>query len=247
MRNGFKSRRQFHGKILSKIIFVTIIFVILFTIFLLSKFVKQLDHSLVEISTNEIRRVTYRFITDEIDHSVFNNTNLEDILIINQNDDGEILYVDFNLEQAYLVLDQVSSVLTNSFLQLESGNVSVAYLDSELSHELGSMVLSIPIGNSFSHFYFYNLGPKIPVRINFIGSVLTNLKTKVTNYGLNNALVELFVTIEFKTQIMSPFQMEEITLKYDAVIASMMIEGEVPSFYGGTIERESSIYTQEKN
>ena len=109
------------------------------------------------------------------------------------------------------------------------------------------MVLSIPIGNSFSHFYFYNLGPRIPVRINFIDSVLTNLKTKVTNYGLNNALVELFVTIEFKTQIMSPFQMEEITLKYDAVIASMMIEGEVPSFYGGTIERESSIYTQEKN
>ena len=154
MRNGFKSIRKFHGKMLSKIIFVTIIFVIFVTIFLLSKFVKQLDHSLVEISTNEIRRVTYRFITDEIDYSVFNNTNLEDILIINQNDDGEILYVDFNLEQAYLVLDQVSSVLTNSFLQLESGNVSVAYLDSELSHELGSMVLSIPIGNSFSHFYF---------------------------------------------------------------------------------------------
>ena len=247
MRNGFKSRRQFHGKILSKIIFVTIIFVILFTIFLLSKFVKHLDHSLVEISTNEIERVTYRFITDELDQSVFNRANFEDILIINQNDDGEILYVDFNLDQAYLVLDQVSSILTHSLDELESGNVSVAYFDSDLSHELGSMVLSIPIGNSFSHIYFYNLGPKIPVRINFIGSVLTNLKTKVTNYGLNNALVELFVTIEFKTQIMSPFQVDEITLDYDAVVASMMIEGEVPSFYGGTIERESSIYTQEKN
>ena len=181
MRNGFKSRRQFHGKILSKIIFVTIIFVILFTIFLLSKFVKHLDHSLVEISTNEIERVTYRFITDELDQSVFNRANFEDILIINQNDDGEILYVDFNLDQAYSVLDQVSSILTHSLDELESGNVSVAYFDSDLSHELGSMVLSIPIGNSFSHIYFYNLGPKIPVRINFIGSVLTNLKTKVTN------------------------------------------------------------------
>ena len=83
------------------------------------------------------------------------------------------------------------------------------------------------------------------MRIHFIGSVLTNLKTKVTDYGLNNALVELFVHIEFKTQIMSPFDVEEITLKYDAVIASVMIEGEVPNFYGGTIERESSIYTKE--
>ena len=245
MKNGFKSTRVFHGKVLSKIIFMTIIFVVLFTIFLLSKFVKNMDRTLIEISEDEITRVTYRFITDELNHSIFNETNLEDILMIEKNSQGELLYVDFNLDQAYLVLDQVSSILTNSFEELESGNVSVAYLDSKLSHELGSMVLSIPIGNSFSHLYFYNLGPKIPVRINFIGSVLTNLKTKVTDYGLNNALVELFVYIEFKTQIMSPFQVEEITLEYDAVIASMMIEGEVPSFYGGTIERESNIYTKD--
>ncbi len=245
MKNSFKSTRLYHGKILSKIIFVTIIFIVLFTIFLLSKFIKNMDHALIEISENEVTRVTYRFITDELNHSIFNSTNLEDILMIEKNDQGEILYVDFNLDQAYLVLDQVSSILTNSLDELESGNVSVSYLDSKLSHELGSMVLSIPIGNSFSHLYFYNLGPKIPVRIHFIGSVLTNLKTKVTDYGLNNALVELFVYIEFKTQILTPFDVEEITLKYDAVITSMMIEGEVPSFYGGTIERESSIYTKD--
>ena len=242
MRNGFKSIRKFHGKILSKIILLTIILVILFTIFLLSKFTNNLNHSLIEISTNEVNRVTYRFITDKLNSNLFNDDNLADILIIEKNQQGEIIYVDFNLEQAYLVLDQVSSILNQSFQDLENGNVAVSYLDSELSHELGSMVLSIPIGNSFDNLYFYNLGPKIPVRINFIGSVLTNLKTKVTDYGLNNALVELFVYIEFKTQIMSPLEVEEITLKYDAVIASMMIEGEVPNFYGGSIERESSLY-----
>ena len=245
MRNRFKSKHLSHGKKLNKIIFITIILIFLFTFFLLSNFVQQMDHSLIQISTNEISRVTYRFITDELNGSVFNETNLDHILILEQNQQGEILYVDFNLDQAYQVLDQVSSILTHSFDQLESGNVSVQYLDSDLSHELGSMVLSIPIGNSFKHMYFYNFGPRIPVRINFVGSVLTNLKTKVTDYGLNNALVELFVYIEFKTQILTPFDVEEITLKYDAVIASMMIEGEVPSFYGGTIERESSIYTKD--
>ena len=245
MRNGFKGIRIYHGKLLSKIIFVTIILVILFTIFLLSKFTNHLNHSLIQISTNEITRVTYRFITDKLNSSIFNHTNLEDILILEKNKQDEILYVDFNLEQAYLVLDEVSGILTDAFALLDGGDVSVAYLDEDLSHELGSMVLSIPIGNSFQNMYFYNLGPRVPVRIHFIGSVLTNLKTKVTDYGLNNALVELFVHIEFKTQIMSPFDVEEITLKYDAVIASVMIEGEVPNFYGGTIERESSIYTKE--
>lgn len=245
MRNGFKSKRQNKSKILSKIVFITIIFVVLLTIFLLSKFMNNLDHSLIEISTNEITRVTYEFITERLDSSVFTGANLEDILVIEKNSQDEILYVDFDLEQAYLVLDQVSTILNDSFKDLESGNVSVAYLDQELSHDLGSMVLSIPIGNSFSNMYFYNFGPRVPVRINFIGSVLTNLKTKVTNYGLNNALVEMFVYIEFKTQIMGPFEVEEVTLKYDAVIASMMVEGEVPQFYGGTIEKESSIYSKD--
>ncbi len=245
MRNRFKSKHLSHGKKLNKIIFITIILIFLFTFFLLSNFVQQMDHSLIQISTNEISRVTYRFITDELNGSVFNETNLDHILILEQNQQGEILYVDFNLDQAYQVLDQVSSILTHSFDQLESGNVSVQYLDSDLSHELGSMVLSIPIGNSFKHMYFYNFGPRIPVRINFVGSVLTNLKTKVTDYGLNNALVELFVYIEFKTQILTPFDVEEITLKYDAVIASMMIEGKVPSVYGGVIEKDSTIYSKD--
>ena len=245
MRNRFKSKHLSHGKKLNKIIFITIILIFLFTFFLLSNFVQQMDHSLIQISTNEISRVTYRFITDELNGSVFNETNLDHILILEQNQQGEILYVDFNLDQAYQVLDQVSSILTHSFDQLESGNVSVQYLDSDLSHELGSMVLSIPIGNSFKHMYFYNFGPRIPVRINFVGSVLTNLKTKVTDYGLNNALVELFVYIEFKTQILTPFDVEEITLKYDAVLASMMIEGKVPSVYGGVIEKDSTIYSKD--
>ena len=56
------------------------------------------------------------------------------------------------------------------------------------------------------------------------------MKTKVTDYGLNNALVELFVYLDFKVQIMSPFDIEEISLEYDAVIASMMIEGSVPNY-----------------
>ena len=245
MKNGFKSIRFKHGKKLTKIVFITFLFVLSLTIFFVVQFIQNLNYSLVQIGENEITRVTYRFITDKLNQDVFSNQNLEDILVLKKNQQGEILYVDFDLPKAYEVLDLVSNILTSSIDELNCGNVSVAYMDSELSHELGSMVLMVPIGNSFDNLYFYNFGPKVPVRIHFIGSVLTNLKTKVTDYGLNNALAELFVYVEFKMQIMSPFHVEEVTLKYDALIASMMIEGEVPNFYGGMIEKESSIYTKE--
>ncbi len=244
MRNSFKSKHKYNSKFLSKIILLTIILIGGFTVFLLARFTNKISNTLMQISKSEITRITYEFIVERLDSSLFNKANLEDILVLEENEAGEILYVDFDLEQAYSVLGQASDILTNALGELESGQVSVLYLDEELSHELGSMVLNIPIGNGFDNAYFYNLGPKIPVRINFVGSVLTNLKTEITDYGFNNALVEMFIYIEFKTQIISPAQVEEITLKYDAVIASMMVEGSVPKFYGGTIEKESSIYSQ---
>ncbi len=244
MKNGFKSIRKYSGKNISRIVFVTIILIIFLTIFLFVKFINGIDETIINISTNEIRRVTYSFITNKLNSSVFNNNSLNDILILEKNNKGEIIYVDFDLEQAYIVLDEVSKILTESFSALENGNITVNYLDKSLTHELGSMVLSIPIGNSFNNLYFYNFGPRIPVKVNFIGSVLTNLKTKVTNYGLNNALVEMFVYIEFNIQIMGPYKVEEVNLEYDAVIASMMVEGEVPSWYGGLIESQSNAYTK---
>ena len=44
---------------------------------------------------------------------------------------------------------------------------------------------------------------------------------------------------------MTPFNIKDIEFEYDAVIASMMIEGEVPSFYNGSIEKSSNIYSKE--
>lgn len=247
MKYVFKSKCKYNFKILGKIMFLTLILIILFTFFLLTKFNKNVSDNLLEISSLELNRVMYSLITDRINNKVLNTDTLNDILIINKNKNDEILYVDFDLDKAYKVLDNVSNILTSSFKKIENGEVSVGYLDESLSHDVNGMILNVPIGSTLNSIYFYNLGPKIPVRINFIGNVLTNLQTKVTNYGLNNALVEVFVYIEFNCNILAPFKTKDINLKYDAVIASMMIEGEVPNFYSGAIERTSSIYRKSIN
>lgn len=244
MRTVFKSKYKENKKQKSRILFFTFLLILLFTFLWLYEFSKHIKNQLIEISSLEVNRVMHRVITDEINHNVLNKESLEDILIINKNEDGQILYVDFNLDKAYQVLDSVSNLLTGYISSLENGEVDIAYYNSNISHLTNSISLNIPIGSTLSNHYFYNLGPKIPVKINFIGSVVTNLETKVTNYGLNNALVEVFVYIEFHNQILSPFQMEDIEFKYDAVIASMMIEGEVPSFYNGVLKNETDIYSK---
>jgi len=249
MKYVFKSKckHDYNFKILSKINFLTFVLIIMFTFFLLISFNKNVSGNLINISSLELNRVINVLITDKINNKILNKDTLKDILIINKNNKDEILYVDFDLDKAYKTLDTVSNILTNSFNNMENGNVSIAYLDKEFSHQTNGMILNIPLGSTLNSLYFYNLGPKIPVRINFVGTVLTNLQTKVTNYGLNNALVEVFVYIEFSCDIIAPFKTESVKLKYDAVIASMMIEGEVPNFYNGSIEKSSNIYSKNIN
>ena len=84
-----------------------------------------------------------------------------------------------------------------------------------------------------------NLGPKIYIPLNFSGALLTNLKTKIKDYGLNNALVEIYVTIKINIDILYPYNKNKEEINYDVLIASSIINGRVPSFYGGVIDTKS--------
>ena len=246
MKTNFKTKCNSNNFIsLSKILFLTIIMIVSFTFFLFFKFSNQIGKNIIQISEAEINKITFGFITNKLNHDLFNKETLKDILILTKNKDDEILYVDFNFDVAYQVLDSISNTLTSSFKELENGSIDIAYYDKNGSHKTNGLILNIPIGTILKNNYFYNLGPKVPVKVNFVGSVLTNLETKITNYGLNNALVEVFVFIEFHNQIMAPFATKDMTFKYDAVIASMMIEGKVPSFYNGTISKTSNIHSED--
>lgn len=243
MKYVFKSKNLNH-KSSSIVIFITVLLIILLTSYFLKKFNKNINDNLITISEAEIKKTTYSLITNKINNSVINSKTVNDILVINKNTKDEILFVDFNLDKAYKLLDNISNILTSSLKNIENSDINILYLDDTLSHKANGFILNIPFGNTLKTNYFYNLGPKLPVRINFIGSVLTNLKTKVTNYGLNNALVEVYIYIELSNKIITPFKNKELKLEYDAVIASMMIEGEVPSFFNGTLENTSSIYSK---
>lgn len=243
MKTFFKSKCK-NNKILGKIIFLTIILIILFTFFLFTNFNKNMNNNIIEIGKTELNRINNNFITNKLTNNIINDETIKDLLNITKNSKGEILYVDFNLDKAYKLLDKVSNVLTTSIKELETGSIDLSYLDKELTHQTGGIVLSLPLGTTLKSQYFYNLGPKVPVQINYIGTVLTNLETKITNYGLNNALVEIFIYVKLTNKLITPFNVEDIELKYDAVIASLMINGAVPEFYNGTISTQSNIHSK---
>ena len=93
--------------------------------------------------------------------------------------------------------------------------------------------------------FLSNLGPSIYVPINFVGSVLTNIKTKITDYGINNALVEIYVTVVLDTNLISPVVEKSNKINYDVLVASTVVNGRVPEVYGGLIQSKSNSLTKQ--
>lgn len=198
-----------------------------------------LSFSLVNIYTkktsSKITEITETYYKKEIDNDlnnlvkdVRNNNTLNEILKIYKNKDGEILYVDYDLNNTYKVLDIVTSRIKK---EVESGEFPE-----------GGIVLKLPFYVGSNNIFLNNLGPKITVKINYIDSILANIYTKVTNYGLNNALVEAYIKINIDGQIITPITNNKTSVEYDLLISSKIINGRVPEFYGNYLTSNSSVF-----
>ena len=76
---------------------------------------------------------------------------------------------------------------------------------------------------------------------NFISDIDMGFKTKVSNYGLNSLLLELYLKINVNNSIMSPSSYKEFGETYEIILASKVVVGEIPVYYGGELEKTSPI------
>ena len=210
------------------------------TLFIYNYYSSNLNDKIIEISEIELKKWTKKFLSENIGYDLLVSNKINSILNINTNRDDEILYVDYNLKKSYAILEEITKEINNKIENLETGyNID----DHHIHSNKYGLYLDVPILISSNNVLLANLGPKIIIPISFIGTILTNLKTKITDYGLNNALVEMYVTIEITEELITPVTKKEIIINYDVLIASKVINGRVPEIYGGGIYTKSNAFS----
>lgn len=195
----------------------------------------------ITLINQKIDKVLYQFFNELITDEIINKEKVNDILEITKNNKGEILTVNYDLEKTYKILTEVAKILSKSISDLENGKIDVKLYDKYLDSGENGLILYIPLFLSSNNIFINNLGPRIPVLINFNENVLANVKTKVTNYGFNNALLEIYITIEMQKLIITPVIEDEEKFNYDILVAALVVNGSVPEFYGGYYESNSNI------
>lgn len=192
--------------------------------------------TILDVAKIKLNDFMKNFLSSNIGYDLIKDEGIENVLVINKNKDNEILYVNYDLDIAYKLLEVITKELENNIQELKTGNVN----DTSLYQNNEVLMLKLPFFIGSKNPLLVSLGPKIYVPLNFSGAILTNLKTEIKDYGLNNALVEMYVTIKINIDILYPYNKSKEEINYDVLIASSIINGRIPSFYGGVIDTKSN-------
>lgn len=188
------------------------------------------------IVEEKINKLSNDIIMDSFNKNLINEHDINNILKLTKNKEDEIIAVDFDLEKAYKVSMSLTKNIKKSLNKITFTN------DEIIKHpKKDGYILFLPVGVASDNPYFANLGPKIPIKITFIGNLVTGLKTKVKDYGINSALIEVYINVSLSEEVLIPYISKKINNNCEILLSSQIVEGVVPSIYNGLLENNSSL------
>jgi len=171
-------------------------------------------------SENEASIIINNAISKAINKEILKEIKDKNLYKIIKNKNDEIEMIDYN------------SYLVNVFLRDVTNDIMKYLKQEEYKNDNASFY--IPMGSIFQSPVLNGKGPKIPVKMELIGSIITGVKSNVKDYGINNSLIEIYIHIEIKEKLILPVTAKEITIINDLPISYKIIKGKIPNYYSNS-------------
>ncbi len=217
-----KGKRNNHNLLL---IFINVVLILLIL-------GDKLNNSIKEIVEEKVNQEIYSYIFNTFDIKAITNPKINDLIYINKNDKGEIVSIDYHFNEGYVFLNDSMDRLYEDVNNIKLSDSFIEGKDN---------VFFVPSLLVTNNTLLNNFGMKIPVKIRMFKKVDMSFKTKVKEYGINNVLVELYLNIRIINDIITIGSKDSFENNFEVIIASKLITGDIPDYYGGIIEKSSSI------
>ena len=165
---------------------------------------------------------TRKYITEIINNSTDDIKFDNDLFVIEKSNDNEIKMITYNSYEATQLINEITHNIQNKLDMLESDDNNRYVIDE------------IPFGVIYNNALLRNIGPRIKVRIDIVGDVLSELETEVKPYGINNALVEVRVKLIANAKVIMPLVSKDINITNVIPISINIVNGSIPEAYIGT-------------
>ncbi len=226
-------------KTINKLIIIIISLCVM--IFLTFNYInKKVSPVLMEYAKSYITKITNLIINKAISKQISEELVVNDLFIINKDDSGVIRTIDFNPTLVNKTLTIITNNIQLNLKYLEEGKINLIELPDNVEVKLDNndkgIIYEIPTGVIFNNSLLTNLGPKIPVKLEIIGDIVSTINTKVTNYGINNALIEVNVLVSVEEMVLLPMTSKKIKVETSVPVAIKLIQGTVPNYYFNGLE-----------
>jgi sporulation protein YunB len=187
---------------------------------------------------SEARKIATLVISKAVNKKIANTDENEIFRKIPHTEGSGSIQLD--TEKITKLQSELENLVQKNIKEAERGNLSVLESLTDVEIEVDSskkgedgIVYYVPLGQATNNALLGNLGPKIPIRFSAIGDVQSNVKTKVTEYGINNAHIEVYIALQVNIEIIIPFATDTTIVKRNIPIGMGIFPGDVPQFYNG--------------
>lgn len=206
-------------------IFVSIIISFLFLYFI--------DYRLNTVLENYIDSEVDKVTSSMIHYALkkVSSSNHEDYLFVKDNN------ISYNTKEINRVREEVEDAIEEEFKLVESGmfeHYQFAHQEKyqkKYSHMKSGYLCEVSLHSLEGSVIFGNLGPMIPIKLSFMGSINTDIDVKVEEYGINNVLLEVDIIIKVSNLITMPISSRVHDVEVKDVLSVEVIPGEVPNYY----------------
>lgn len=248
MNHKIRLRKKYVFKMKKSSLFLLSLGFLFFFVFWIFQYAsKVITPKLETYAESELQKFNSLIINKMIVKEINDTISMEDLFIISKDEENSIHTIDFNPIAVNRLLSIVTNSLQTDFKNLEQGNYEVLELEDTILSSYDKdllkrgIVFTIPSGMISNNPFFSNLGPKIPVRFSLIGNITSKINTKVTNYGINNALLEVNIDVTITERMILPFLTKNISTTVSVPMVIKMVQGTVPNYYFGGIDKNSNI------
>lgn len=189
--------------------FIMIILTALLTFTIMIRSINPIFEKLCEDKAKSIATS----ICNEESTKIINKYKYEDLVTIYKDSNDNITMIKSNITPINLIISDVAEKIQKR-------------LDSVDGEEIG-----IKLGNFTGTRILFGRGPSIPMKLETIGNVQTDLRSEFKEAGINQTIHRIYLQVDCEVNILTPYNVVNESISNQVLIAENVIVGKIPESY----------------
>lgn len=201
-------------------------------------FEKKLGNELITCAENQVHQIINLTMNQSINKNT-KNINYKNLINTEKNNQKEITIIEYNTKEINIIKNNITKELEKEIINITKGKLTNNIDKSDISYQNinNNIIFLIPIASSTGNYLLSNIGPKIPIKLKLVGEVTTDINSKIKEYGMNNALIEIDLISSATLNIQMPFLSKKIIVTNTTPLTIQMIQGKIPEYYLNNTKR----------